>query len=244
VKAILIVLAAVVLCSCSGPASLTDEEAVARDLAALTFEDFAGANTAEDNIRFDLALPASGANGTTIAWSSSAPGVIAVDGTLADNTSETGVTLTATASRNLAADDKAFPLTVLERVALEWGTLQAPLSTTTAAGVASENIYGVVYELGVTDNPGQGSGITAQLGYGPDGSDPSAGGWTWTAATYNTDNGDNDVYRATLTIATEGFYAYAYRFSGDNGNTWLYCDSDGSDNGYDPAKQGELTVNP
>jgi hypothetical protein len=243
-KTILLVLAAVLLCSCSSPVSITDAEAVARALSALTFEDMAGANAAEDDIRFDLVLPASGGNGTAIGWSSSAPSVIAVDGTLCSDTPEVEVTLTATVTKNSAEDSKEFLLTVIRRAPVDWGNLQFPTSTTTSVGTLTEFIYGRVYVAGSTENPGQGSGITAQLGYGADGSDPAAGAWTWVDADYNVDNANNDEYKAKLDVATEGSYGYAYRFSADDGNTWLYCDTNGSGDGYSSANQGDLSVVP
>ena len=59
-----------------------------------------------------------------------------------------------------------------------------------------------------------------------------------------TDNGNHDEYRAVLVIPTEGAYGYAYRFSGDDGNTWLYCNMNGTADGYSSLNQGDLTVTP
>lgn len=41
-------------------------------------------------------------------------------------------------------------------------------------------------------------------------------------------------------------YDYAYRFSGDGGTTWVYCDGDaaGSSNGYALANAGQMTSTP
>ena len=128
---------------------------------------------------------------------------------------------------------------------ISWGNVYSPYSTTTSVGVTTESIYGQVYSAGVTDNAGQGSGIWAILGYGPDGSDPADGGWTWVDATYNADSGNFDEYVATLTISTSGTYDYAFAYSGDQGNTWLYCDTNaGSTDGYSPFDTGNLIVNP
>lgn len=134
---------------------------------------------------------------------------------------------------------------------VDWCNLQWPYAITVSAGRETEAIYGRVYKDGVTPGAGQGAGILAQVGYGPDGSDPSAdaSNWTWVDATYNVDvdgltPGDlaNDEYQATLTVQQAGTFDYAYRFSADNGNTWLYCDQDGSDNGYSPDQAGDMTV--
>ena len=41
---------------------------------------------------------------------------------------------------------------------VDWGAVQWPFATTTTVGVATENIYGRVYEAGVTDEPTGGAG--------------------------------------------------------------------------------------
>ncbi len=149
--------------------------------------------------------------------------------------------------------DKAGVMTVTEDATelVDWCNLQWPATLSVVAGQESDSIFGRVYESGVTEGAGQGAGILAQVGFGPDGSDPTtnAAGWTWVDASYNVDvdgltPGDlaNDEYMGSVTVPQAGSYDYAYRFSADNGRTWLYCDQDGSDNGYDPAQAGELTV--
>lgn len=58
---------------------------------------------------------------------------------------------------------------------------------------------------------------------------------------------DNDEYRAQVAPAA-GTYDTAYRFSGDGGVTWIYCDldagegSDGSEDGYQADNAGSLIV--
>ncbi len=149
--------------------------------------------------------------------------------------------------------DKAGSMSVTEDATelVDWCNLQWPSSLTVAVGEESASIYGRVYKQDVTQGAGQGTGIMAQVGYGPDGSDPSSdpSSWTWTDASYNVDvdgltQGDlaNDEYMGTLTVQQTGTYDFAYRFSADNGASWLYCDQDGSDNGYLPAQAGDMTV--
>ena len=141
-----------------------------------------------------------------------------------------------------------------------WGRLQWPH----VIGVPPETnttVYGRFYIPGVTDqstgndpSPGR---IRVQVGYGPSGSDPSAGGWTWFEADPNPSwdgsawgEPNNDEYMADLTAPiTPGAYDYCARFSGDLGHTWLYGDKDtgvpgedGSENGYQAANAGKLTV--
>lgn len=125
---------------------------------------------------------------------------------------------------------------------IDWCNLQFPASITINAGASTGNIYGQIFVFGVTEAPGQGAGIIAEVGYGPDGSDPTGNNWTWFTAVYNIDVMDNDEYVGSFTVNTAGSYDYAYRFSGDTGNTWTYGDLDGSNNGYSTAQAGDLLV--
>lgn len=110
-------------------------------------------------------------------------------------------------------------------------------------------VAGQVYAAGVTQGGGAGSGLVAQLGYGPADSDPSSdSGWTWINATYKTDHGNNDEWEAALpNPGTVGTWRIAYRFSISE-NTWRFCDVDGvndSDEGeltFSLTKLGTLTV--
>ena len=128
--------------------------------------------------------------------------------------------------------------------------LQFPLDTEVEPG-AEIDVFGRLFETGLTDQtPGPDSArrLFADLGWGPDGVDPAAEGWTWVRANPNVDatgnTGDEDEYIAMLTApALGGSYDFAYRFSLDAGFTWTYCDRDpGSTNGYAPDDAGQLTV--
>ncbi|MBU1240941.1 hypothetical protein KJ865_14605, partial [Myxococcota bacterium] len=128
---------------------------------------------------------------------------------------------------------------------INWCNTQWPLSVTLTTG-DSTDIYGQVYEPGTTDATGQGSFITAQLGYGSDGTAADET-WTWVDATYNVDAGNNDEYMQTLTVPTAGDYDYAYRMSMDGGLSHVYCDTTGThgysgSDPYTPADNGDLTV--
>lgn len=128
-----------------------------------------------------------------------------------------------------------------ECVPIDYAVLQFPPSISMAPG-NTPDIFGQVYSSGITDPPGQGAGIIAQVGYGPDNSDPSAGGWTWFAASFNVQVGNNDEYVGMMNVTQTGTYDYAYRFSGTQGDTWTYADLDGTTNGYSSANAGQLTV--
>jgi hypothetical protein len=126
-----------------------------------------------------------------------------------------------------------------------WCNLQFPPKMVSIQG-EKRDVYGRVFIDGLTNQgsgPNPNSQVIGQVGFGSNDSDPTT--WTnWTAATANDGFSDpaNDEYMATVTIPTASatHYDYAFRFSGDGGNTWKYCDLDGSDNGYAPAQAGDL----
>jgi hypothetical protein len=91
--------------------------------------------------------------------------------------------------------------------------------------------------------------VTGQVGHGPEGADPSVDSelFTWVDAAYNTDFApeegsediNNDEYQAQITEDEAGVYRYAYRFSGDGGGTWTYCDlGAGSEDGFRAVLHG------
>jgi hypothetical protein len=86
-------------------------------------------------------------------------------------------------------------------------------------------------------------GLLAEVGFGPDGSNPAGNGdWTWEEATFNVDVGSNDEYKGSLMPDAVGAYDYVYRYSTTDGRDWVYADLDGSSNGYSPAQADALTV--
>ncbi|MGA9520856.1 MAG: IPT/TIG domain-containing protein [Myxococcaceae bacterium] len=146
-------------------------------------------------------------------------------------------------------------LTQLQRVELSRNTIdwcklggqsnEAPPSVNLEEGDTGPAIYAQLYEAGVTDAANAGSGIAAELGYGPRDSDPAAGGWAWTPATFNVDtgNGSNDEYQAVLPNPGAGSYSFVYRVQ-VGGGAWRYCDANGTgaDSQFEIAQAGKLTV--
>ena len=135
---------------------------------------------------------------------------------------------------------------------IDFCRLQFPTTINEPAG-NQVNVYGRLYVAGLTDLSGVNNpapGVIAYVGYGPDGSDP-ASGWTWSTGIANAsyDNGspsyesNNDEYLAVVSVPSPGTYDFAFRFSGDGGQTFTYCDSqlEGSSNGYNPALAGQMT---
>ncbi|MFO7166555.1 MAG: alpha-amylase family glycosyl hydrolase [Chloroflexota bacterium] len=121
---------------------------------------------------------------------------------------------------NEAAATPSFPI--------GYAVLQHPKTISYERNVnPTETIYGQVYAAGLTDAGGDPEGILAQVGYGPQGSDPA--GWTtWKAMSFNVRVGNNYEYMGNLRPETAGTYDLLVRFSTDGGLTWSYGDQDGA----------------
>jgi hypothetical protein len=132
----------------------------------------------------------------------------------------------------------------LPHLSIGWANLQWPPSMTHVISTTdrTDNVYGQVWIDGATSSPGPTPGLMAELGFGPDGSDPSAGGWTWVPAAFNVDAGNNDEFVASLQPESTGTFDYAYRYSTTGGRDWTYADLDGIQNGYSPSQAGSLMV--
>ncbi|MBT0654243.1 beta strand repeat-containing protein [Geomobilimonas luticola] len=128
------------------------------------------------------------------------------------------------------------------QVAFSW--LTSPSAITVTTTTSTPNIYGQVTVWNVTTaGPGPVAGLVGEVGYGPQGTDPSSPSWIWKTATYNTQQGGNHEYVTNLSVTTAGSYDYAYRFS-YFGGPYVYGDLTGSNDGYSSANAGKLTVNP
>jgi glycosidase len=135
----------------------------------------------------------------------------------------------------------------LPHLLIGWANLQWPTSIThpISALNPTDNIYGQVWIDGHTYLAGPTEGLLAQVGYGPDGSNPDGNpDWIWVDAVFNVDAGNNDEFMGQLLPEAVGTNDYAYRYSTTGGLYWLYADLDGTGNGYDPAQAGDLTVTP
>jgi glycosidase len=137
-------------------------------------------------------------------------------------------------------------VSALPHLTIGWANLQWPPSMTHAISVVdrTDNAYGQVWIDGVTNQPGAADTLRAQLGFGPDGSNPAGNAaWTWTDASFNVDAGNNDEFVASMLPEATGTYDYAYRYTTTNGRDWVYADLDGIGNGYSPSQAGSLMVN-
>ena len=127
--------------------------------------------------------------------------------------------------------------------AVDYVKLLAPISVTSLAGQPAETIHAEVWEPGITDGAGAGSGLKAEFGYGEVvldlENDPSQ--WTWEPAVYDGESGNNDVWKGNMSSPDAGKYRFTFRFSMDGVN-WVYADADGSSNGFSMAEAGEWEV--
>src|SRR4030095_15900752 len=90
-----------------------------------------------------------------------------------------------------------------------------------------------------TNQPGATKTLHAQLGMGPDGSNPAGNAaWTWVDASFHGDAGNNDEFVASLLPDAVGQFDFAYRYTTTDGRDWVYADLDGIGNGYSPPQAG------
>ncbi len=137
-------------------------------------------------------------------------------------------------------------VSALPHLTIGWANLQWPpsMSHTISAVNRTDNAYGQVWIDGATNQPGQTPSLRAQLGFGPDGSNPIGNAdWQWVEAVFNVDAGNNDEFVASLLPDAVGDFDYVYRYSTTNGRDWLYADLNGPFAGS-PPNPGSLTVNP
>jgi len=135
----------------------------------------------------------------------------------------------------------------LPALVIGWANLQWPPAITHVISATNPTpwIYGQVWIDGYTNLPGPTPGLWAQVGYGPDGSNPDGNpAWTWVEMAFNVDVGNNDEFKGQLLPEMVGVFDYAVRYTTTNGLVWLYADLDGTGNGYSPDQAGHLEVLP
>lgn len=101
-------------------------------------------------------------------------------------------------------------MTGLAQAAIGWAGQIWPVNGTTVSDNSNVGVYFQIWKGGVTDQAGQGAGISATLYYGPNG-----GPYTAVAMTYNVDVGNNDEYTAAIpSSALQGV-----------SEIWFYCEA-------------------
>ncbi|MFM8596814.1 MAG: beta strand repeat-containing protein, partial [Flavobacteriales bacterium] len=131
---------------------------------------------------------------------------------------------------------------------LDFVNVQAPGNSNICEG-QSVNIYGQVYEAGLTEPTGQAAGITVQYAISTVNTNPAT--WpasAWSSATYNPLsllNPNNDEYQATLSNLAPGTYYYAFSYT-YNGCTVYggYSSTGGGTWNGTTNLNGVLVVNP
>ena len=139
--------------------------------------------------------------------------------------------------------------------------LQFPATITAAPGDRTL-VFGRFFERGLTDRTPRNDpdpAVQAAIGYGPDGTQPTAASWVWTPAVANpaydgaaAGERNNDEYQAELVTPAAGRYDYAFRITLDGSTTLTHCDRDGAGTtlagtpqaGYQPAQAGDLLSDP
>ncbi len=127
-------------------------------------------------------------------------------------------------------------------VQVVWANLQWPPTATTNMGQPTPPIYGQLYIPNITDLPGEGRGLRAQVGYGT-GANPAS--WAWFPMSFNTQVGNNDEFMGVITPTLPGSFAYATRYdanwgSGNPNAGWTYASLNGIP--FDIDQTGQLTV--
>jgi len=125
--------------------------------------------------------------------------------------------------------------------------IQFPSSLVVNSGEVTQTVYGQIYEAGVTEEYGGHPSVSAQLGYGPVGTNPWEAGWIWTNAFWNVQSSYNDEYYASVTAPSYGGdYSYCFRFSFDGMASATYSDLDGAGSNagheFSLSQLGPLTV--
>ncbi|WP_346768774.1 immunoglobulin-like domain-containing protein, partial [Paenibacillus sp. HB172176] len=139
----------------------SDAEAVAADKLALEIA-YASGDSAS-SVTQDVGLPTSGANGTTITWSSDAPGVVGEDGTVVRPSYTTGdasVTLTATIAKGSESATKTFALTVVKLAQSDAEAVAADKSALEVTYASGDSASSVTQDVGLPTSGANGTTIT------------------------------------------------------------------------------------
>jgi len=126
------------------------------------------------------------------------------------------------------------------------------------ASSSSQQVFGRVVVPGITDQTIYANDphphVTGGVCWGPDGSMPGSAGWTCVSASLNAGysisspgaSPSEDEWEGTIPsgISAAGSpYDYAFRFQ-TTGGPAVYCDTDLTFDGYQPAQAGQMTITP
>lgn len=113
--------------------------------------------------------------------------------------------------------------TTLTPQTVDYNVVQFPNTTQTITEGTSFTVYTRAYEDGVTNLGGASTRLKAWVGYSSTNDNPANVGWTWIAATFNTQVGNDDEYQADIPGSlAPGVYYYAARFELDDNGSFTY----------------------
>ena len=130
---------------------------------------------------------------------------------------------------------------------IDWANLQFPGTGSVCQG-QSYNVYGQVYEAGVTNSAGATAGLIAEIGVSSANTNPST--WAanaWTPASFNAQSGNNDEFTAAISGLNTGTYYYTFRYKLSNACAYQYGGFNASGGGFwngTTNLNGTLTVTP
>lgn len=123
---------------------------------------------------------------------------------------------------------------------IEWCRLQHPGEITMKAKTKSEYVYGQVYIPNCSEGAKHCPGVIANACITPKGEKKYSCFPAKQNKEFRTDT-NNDEYMVEVYAANPGEYALIYKFSLDDGLTWVECDFDDAA-GFDIQKAGKVIV--
>jgi len=108
----------------------------------------------------------------------------------------------------------------------------------------SQPIEARVFIKDLTDTTtGAPAGLTAEMGIGREGEDPTQDySFRWFAASFVKDDGTADVFAGAVVAALSTKHDVAFRFSTDGGQHWVYADTKADDLTYAVGDAAKLTT--
>lgn len=140
---------------------LSDEDAVTTDKLNTSIV-YSGTDTSS-GVKQNITLPVTGANGTTISWSSSNPAVVSNTGVVtrpAYTGSNVVLTLTATIVKNSASDTRIFTITVLKVAATDAQCVADDKAALTIGYGGSDNSSSVTQNILLLTSGSSGTAIS------------------------------------------------------------------------------------
>jgi uncharacterized repeat protein (TIGR01451 family) len=138
----------------------------------------------------------------------------------------------AATERDAAGNESALSTeaSALPFAPIGWAGNLEPTTITHTIGITPTGpISAQVWIDGVTNAPGQGENVWAQLGWGITGTLTDT--WAWAPMSYVGDVGNNDQYALALTPEMTGTFQYLARFSSNQGEAWTYAYTGGGQKG-------------